>query len=253
MDWSKIYSDLMSSRQAMARVKVVGDGLERHHILPKCMGGSKDKANLVLLTYREHFIAHWLLVKMTEGKIKAKMSFALIQMCRANSQHGRSLASWRFELAKRTASQAARGENGTFFGRVMPDSAKQKLREGMLGERNHRFGKKPWNLGVMGYRTFSLHERQAISERVKRFRHSPETRSRMNKDKAGIPKSSEHRRKISESLKGRGPSRECIELAALKNRGVPHTIETCPQCGKSGGLPAMRRWHFENCRNVLRD
>ena len=37
---------------------------EKHHIQPKSLGGTNDKENLVKLTAREHFICHWLLVKM---------------------------------------------------------------------------------------------------------------------------------------------------------------------------------------------
>jgi hypothetical protein len=37
---------------------------ERHHIIPKCMGGSNDKTNLVELTAREHFICHRLLCEI---------------------------------------------------------------------------------------------------------------------------------------------------------------------------------------------
>ena len=36
---------------------------ERHHILPKCLGGSNDKEKLIDLFAREHFIAHKLLFK----------------------------------------------------------------------------------------------------------------------------------------------------------------------------------------------
>ena len=36
---------------------------ENHHIVPKSFGGSDDSTNLVLLTYRQHFIAHLLLAK----------------------------------------------------------------------------------------------------------------------------------------------------------------------------------------------
>ena len=36
---------------------------ERHHILPKCMGGV-DENNITYLTPREHYIAHWLLCKI---------------------------------------------------------------------------------------------------------------------------------------------------------------------------------------------
>jgi hypothetical protein len=38
--------------------------VERHHITPKSLGGDNSKTNLVYLTAREHFIAHWLLTKM---------------------------------------------------------------------------------------------------------------------------------------------------------------------------------------------
>jgi 5-methylcytosine-specific restriction endonuclease McrA len=37
---------------------------ERHHIIPKSLGGSNSKNNLVLLTAREHRLEHMLLTKM---------------------------------------------------------------------------------------------------------------------------------------------------------------------------------------------
>lgn len=43
---------------------------ENHHILPKCLGGTNDKENMVLLTYSEHLKAHWLLCKMNPNKFK---------------------------------------------------------------------------------------------------------------------------------------------------------------------------------------
>lgn len=36
---------------------------ENHHIQPRCLQGSDDKSNMIELTLREHFIAHWLLWK----------------------------------------------------------------------------------------------------------------------------------------------------------------------------------------------
>ena len=55
---------------------------ENHHILPKSLGGNNDKNNLVKLTAREHFICHWLLVKMYDkGTIeRKKMLCALWRM-----------------------------------------------------------------------------------------------------------------------------------------------------------------------------
>ena len=34
---------------------------EKHHILPKCMGGKDEENNYVIFTAREHIIAHMLL------------------------------------------------------------------------------------------------------------------------------------------------------------------------------------------------
>jgi ssDNA-binding Zn-finger/Zn-ribbon topoisomerase 1 len=28
----------------------------------------------------------------------------------------------------------------------------------------------------------------------------------------------------------------------------PKEIVICPKCGKSGGKPAMKRYHFDNCK-----
>ena len=36
---------------------------ERHHIMPKCIGGSNDESNLIDLFGREHFEAHRLLAE----------------------------------------------------------------------------------------------------------------------------------------------------------------------------------------------
>lgn len=36
---------------------------ERHHIIPKYMGGSNDSSNIIRLTYRQHILAHLLLYR----------------------------------------------------------------------------------------------------------------------------------------------------------------------------------------------
>ena len=55
---------------------------ENHHILPKSLGGVNNSYNMVLLTPREHFICHWLLVKIyPEGtKERKKMLYAFWSM-----------------------------------------------------------------------------------------------------------------------------------------------------------------------------
>lgn len=57
-----------------------GEYFETHHIVPKSLGGTDDKNNLVNLTAREHYIAHLLLVKIAEmsgeSSVHQKMLYA---------------------------------------------------------------------------------------------------------------------------------------------------------------------------------
>lgn len=71
--YSKLYYKLTSN----AKQRFTEGYTEKHHIIPQSMGGSNDKENLVDLTAREHFICHWLLIKMTEGEDRSKMLYAL--------------------------------------------------------------------------------------------------------------------------------------------------------------------------------
>lgn len=41
--------------------------IERHHVIPRCMGGSDDPENIVEFTPEEHYVAHQLLVKIYPG------------------------------------------------------------------------------------------------------------------------------------------------------------------------------------------
>lgn len=60
MNYKKHYNLLIER----AKTRKLEGYYERHHIIPKCMGGSDCKENLVLLTAREHYVAHQLLVKI---------------------------------------------------------------------------------------------------------------------------------------------------------------------------------------------
>lgn len=42
-------------------------GFEKHHIIPRCFGGSNDKSNIVKLTTYEHILAHYYLALGTEN------------------------------------------------------------------------------------------------------------------------------------------------------------------------------------------
>lgn len=68
----------------------IGELSETHHIIPKSLGGSNAKQNLIILSAREHYIAHKLLTKCTSGKNKEKMIHAFWGMnnrCINNSKY----------------------------------------------------------------------------------------------------------------------------------------------------------------------
>jgi hypothetical protein len=57
---------------------------ENHHIIPKSMGGSNAKKNIVSLTAKEHYICHLLLTKSVVDEFRKKMKYAFWRMCNSN-------------------------------------------------------------------------------------------------------------------------------------------------------------------------
>jgi len=86
MNYMKHYNSLIEKAQN----REISGYKELHHIIPKCMGGSDSKDNLVALTAREHFIAHKLLTKIYPDN--SKLWFAFSCMSR-----GRKVSSIQYE------------------------------------------------------------------------------------------------------------------------------------------------------------
>lgn len=64
MNYGQIYDNLMAKAKLRGLDKAALEGYyEKHHVVPRCLGGSDKDSNLVLLTGREHYIAHLLLTK----------------------------------------------------------------------------------------------------------------------------------------------------------------------------------------------
>lgn len=62
--------------------------VERHHIIPRCMGGTNSQENLIFLSYNEHCLAHLLLAKIHVGNYK--LLCAAIRMYSAHRQRDNS-------------------------------------------------------------------------------------------------------------------------------------------------------------------
>jgi len=246
--YTKWYNNLISYRQDNPPSC---EYTERHHIVPKSLGGSNENKNIVVLTAREHFIAHLLLTKMfTDTYSKEKMCYAFHMMFGSDNENRP---------------------------RYMPSSVWYEYRMKNLAVFMSRRmkGKVPWNKGIKR----SEEERAKMSATKKAnneckrqqgvivtwnkgIKRSEEERAKMstarqagNKKKReqglkvawndGIERSEEDRRKMKQGWKQK------IEngyVSPLKGKTQP-TIE-CPHCGKIGSVSNMKRWHFDNCREL---
>lgn len=74
MNYEKHYINLINKHGEVSR-PLVGY-FERHHILPKCMGGEDTYENLIYLTARCHLLAHWLLMKAFPDVRALKIAYA---------------------------------------------------------------------------------------------------------------------------------------------------------------------------------
>ena len=102
MNYYNRYINFVKSRPQ--RVKVLNDGLEVHHIIPRSLGGDNDTSNLVALTPREHFICHIMLTKCYTGLARSKMVYALYRLAHGNGFE-KKLTARRYEVIRRMASK----------------------------------------------------------------------------------------------------------------------------------------------------
>ena len=148
---------------ALSRASLT-DYTEKHHIIPKSLGGSNAVSNLVRLTAKEHFVCHRLLTKMVfENKDKIKMNNAAFQMtiCSLN-QNRYKISARTYEILKRNKSAAMIGN--TYGKKPMSDETKRKISEAKKGvsvgvgrtmtdEVKKKLsaaikGRTPWNVGL---------------------------------------------------------------------------------------------------------
>jgi hypothetical protein len=74
--YTRIYNNIIER----AKARTTSGYVENHHIIPRSLGGSNNKSNLVALTAREHFICHLLLTRITQGQDKKKMIRAVFYL-----------------------------------------------------------------------------------------------------------------------------------------------------------------------------
>lgn len=249
MNYERIYKELISNSENR---EIPNNYYEKHHIVPKCLGGGNHPDNIVILTAREHFIAHKLLFKFTIGPNKVKMGYALHKMLFPNNKNQieRCVSSRTYEELKKIYNYI-KGENHPMYGKKFDDEFRKKCSINKMGKKNPMYGKKAWNSG----KTKELDSRLVVSEETRKKlsiantgnNHTEETKKLISEALLGKPKSQDHKQKISETLKGRKLPAETKEKMSIANKGKPQAKICCPYCNKTGGT-TMYRWHFENCK-----
>ena len=127
--------------------------VEKHHIIPRCIGGSNHRENIVSLTAREHFVCHLLLTKMTTGKVKQAMCWAVGKFAQVNKNQQRNFTSWEYQKIRENISFARTGKKHS-------DESRKKMSEKAKG-------RTPWNKGKTGVQTHSAESNKKRSETLK--------------------------------------------------------------------------------------
>lgn len=140
-----------------ARTRTLTGYVEKHHVLPRSLGGTDDPDNIVKLTAREHLIAHMLLPKFHEGQFRYKMIKAAMILA-------------------------------TYEGNQMNSRVYQSIRESFAQEQSReKKGKKPamsgWNKG----KKMSEEYCNKLSAARKGHKLSPEHVQKIVKNKTGKP------------------------------------------------------------------
>lgn len=188
---------------------------ERHHMVPLSIIPKdiciSDKINLIVLSAREHFIAHLILSKVFQNNTIEyyKMNTALFRMCQSNERQERYIISSRlYEKLKIKFGESISYSN---HNRKLPDDY-------MKGNKNPAYGRHWYNNGS---------ENKFLSDEdyENEFRNLGFVR--------GMIRSKEHNEKIGNSLKGKIKSENHRKHLSESNKGKKLSEETRIKIGKS--------------------
>ena len=83
MNYQRIYDQIIDRATKEQRAKKQGTYYETHHIVPRSEGGSNNIDNLVLLTAKEHYMAHLLLYAENPTQARA---YAFVRMSHRSTE-----------------------------------------------------------------------------------------------------------------------------------------------------------------------
>lgn len=140
MDYQKIYTQIVNR----AKSRMIEGYKEKHHIVPKCLGGNDDKNNLVELTAREHFLCHMLLCEIYPQENKLKHALFLMAIGKKKTKEktyvigSRVYERLKFEYSqmltgKKQSKETRDKKSKSMKGKIVSEITKQKISETNLG------------------------------------------------------------------------------------------------------------------------
>lgn len=213
MKYQEIYNNLINR----ARSRITKNYVEKHHIVPRCLGGTDSKENIVNLYPEEHYLAHLLLCKLNKGN--SKLLYAAMNMTSGvminNGKRNNKAYGW----LRRQYAESMSGDNNP--NRRNPEIQKNAALK-RVGQKRTEETKMRMSAAQQG-RTFSEETKRKMAEAAKtRPPISEETRAKLkdrkpNKGMLGKKMSEETKVKMSVSRQGKKMSEEAkakMQIAA---------------------------------------
>jgi len=115
MDYKRIYAAFIKDR--LTKQPTRPDYFERHHIMPRSLGGGDESENLIRLTPEDHYFAHLLLARIHGGALASALQLlADVGSTRwSRRMGGRRAYGFGQRLASRLKSKAWEGEENPLF------------------------------------------------------------------------------------------------------------------------------------------
>lgn len=244
MNYSNIYTDLIQSAQLRPIIDILDGYTETHHILPRALGGLDSADNLVKLTPREHFIAHWLLWKIYKNtQYEIKMMYAF-NMMRANKYASRYYNSRGFDAVKKAVIITQRGK-------PLSESRREKIRISSTGRKHTEETRKKMRdaqkLAAANRKPVSDETRKKMSETRRGKKYSAEHCQNISKSKTGKLHSEERKLINSAAQKGKKLSDETRKKMSNSHTGKKRSPEQCKKISE-GKLRSKNHSSF-NCDN----
>jgi DNA-binding cell septation regulator SpoVG len=125
MNYQRIYDEIINNAKSRGLNKKLLNGyFEKHHIVPRCLNGTNDKDNLVLLTGREHYLCHKILWKTNKENKGLFLAFHKMSLSSKEGQQRYIISSSDYELLKIEFKKFNTGIHNPMYGRTLSDTQK---------------------------------------------------------------------------------------------------------------------------------